>query len=109
MDKTKSSLPAAIVVYAVIATLVSTMSFAIQAQRPVVPTAVLTRAPATSLPGLVDSNSPAVWDLVRGRLTLHVFTSGGQPHLSTGFSLDHLQDPSPVDIPMRPGEEGLWF
>jgi hypothetical protein len=109
MDKMRASLPAAFVVCAAIATIVSTMSCDIQAQRPLIPTAVLTPAPATSLPGLVDSNSPAVWDLVRGRSILHVFTSGGQPHRSIGFSLGNLRDPMPVSIPMRLGEEGLWF
>jgi hypothetical protein len=109
MDTTRSSLPAALVVCVVIATLVSTMSFATQAQRRLVPTAVLTPATTTRLPGLVDSNSPAVWDLFRGRTLLHVLTSGGQPHLSIGFSLDRLRGPMPVSIPIQPEREGIWI
>ena len=109
MEKSHSYLPTSGIACAVIATLVSTMPFAVQAQRPLVPTAVLTPAAAARIPGLVDSNSPAVWDLVRGRPLLHVFTSGGQPHLSTGVSLGRLWDARPVDIPLQAGEEGIWF
>jgi hypothetical protein len=106
MDKTRSSLPAALLVCAVIAT----MSFPTRAQRRLVPTAVLTPSTTARLPGEVDSNSPAVWDLVRGRPLLHVFTSGGQPHLSIGVSVGSLlRGPVPVRIPNRPGQDGIWI
>jgi hypothetical protein len=110
MDKTRSSPPAALVVGAVIAALVSTMSLDTQAQRQPVPTAVLTPATTTRLPGEVDSNSPAVWDLVRGRPLLHVFTSDGRPHLSISASLGNLlRGPVPISIPNRPGQDGIWI
>src|SRR5688500_633222 len=40
-----------------------------------VPSARLIRVPAIALPSLVDSNSPAVWELIEGQQRLFVFTS----------------------------------
>jgi hypothetical protein len=73
------------------------------------PSVTLVPAPAISLPGSVDSNSPAVWDLVDGVRTLHVLTSfAGAPSLASGPLLSRLGAPSPVSFATSPGH-GLWM
>ena len=58
------------------------------------PRVELVPAPALKLPGNVDSNSPAVWQLVAGRWFLHVLTSvAGSPSYSWGASLTTLSSP----------------
>ena len=78
-------------------------------QTAVPPSVTLTPAPAITLPGGVDSNSPAVWDLVNGVETLQVVTStAGQPSLSTGRRLARLGQPQPVEFVTHPGD-GVWM
>jgi hypothetical protein len=60
------------------------------AAAPRVPTAVLSRSTSFTLPGTVDSNSPAFWEVENGRPILHVFTSAGKPRMATGTSLQTL-------------------
>jgi hypothetical protein len=82
---------------------------AAQAQTPAAP--VVTLAPATpiTLPGGVDSNSPAVWDLVNGVETLQVLTStAGQPSMASGRRLARLGPAEPVAFVTHPGD-GVWM
>lgn len=83
----------------------------IGAQSPVerVPTATLLPAPMQSLPGLADSNSPAVWELVSGRPTLFLMTSvNGWPTRHSGSQLTGLAARVPVRFENPPGH-GVWM
>jgi hypothetical protein len=74
-----------------------------------IPTAALTSAPTVRLPGAVDSNSPAVWDLVNGNWLLSVMTSfNGQPSLASGPGLTSMGQPGPVTFVTHPGD-GVWM
>ena len=74
-----------------------------------IPTAVLVSAPTVRLPGMVDSNSPAVWDLVNGRSLLSIMTSfNGQPSLATGSYLTGMGQAEPVTFVTHPGN-GVWM
>ncbi len=71
--------------------------------------AVLSGADPVQLPGLVDSNSPAVWTTTGGRRTLTVFTSvAGQPSAAAGFSLRRMGAASPASVQPWPGG-GVWM
>lgn len=73
------------------------------------PRATLIRAVPLSLTGEVDSNSPAVWELIDGQPTLVVMTSmAGRPSRSSGRSVRELSPAAPVDIVPWPGE-GVWM
>ena len=73
------------------------------------PTAVLVPATTLRLPGAVDSNSPAVWDLVDGRRQLRVITStAGRSALSAGPFLIRLGGPTPLTWSVHPGD-GVWI
>jgi hypothetical protein len=73
------------------------------------PRATLVSAPALTLPGAVDSNSPVMWDLDNGQRRLFVMTShSGVPSLSSGASLDRLSAATPVTISPHPGY-GVWM
>jgi hypothetical protein len=73
------------------------------------PTAVLLRALPITLPGKVDSNSPAIWTLDEGIPRLHVVTSvDGQPSLSAGRRLGQLMSATPVNFVTHPGH-GVWM
>jgi hypothetical protein len=73
------------------------------------PAATLLRTPSVTLTGEVDSNSPAVWELIDGELRFVVLTSvAGRPSRSAGVSLRALSAPSPVVISPWPGE-GVWM
>jgi hypothetical protein len=73
------------------------------------PVVTLVPAPALTLPGGVDSNSPAVWDLVDGVMTLRVLTSfAGTPSLQSGPGLSGLGAPAPVSFVTHPGY-GVWM
>lgn len=77
-----------------------------QALRPV---ATLTPAPQIHLPGPVDSNSPAVWELDGGRQVLHVLTSvNGAPSLATGPAVARMGAATPVTFTSHPGH-GVWM
>jgi hypothetical protein len=72
-----------------------------------IPRATLRAASTLLLPGTVDSNSPAVWDLASGESTLFVMTSfAGQPHLASGSSLSRLGVAADVAMPH---EHGIWM
>jgi hypothetical protein len=74
-----------------------------------VPTARLVPASPVTLPGEVDSNSPAVWALVEGRPRLHVLTSAdGQPRVSSGARLTRMGGADPVGFVSHPGH-GVWM
>lgn len=74
-----------------------------------VPSAHLVGAERLDLPAPVDSNSPAVWEIVDGEPTLIVLTSwGGQIRRSTGRSIETLEGGAPVAwIDPPPG--GVWI
>ncbi len=73
------------------------------------PTAVLTAAPSMRFAGDVDSNSPALWDLVDGRPLLHVLTStAGQPSVASGRALARLGEAAAVGFTSHPGH-GVWM
>jgi hypothetical protein len=74
-----------------------------------VPSARLVSAPRLTLPGKVDSNTPAVWSLVDGSWQLVAITSfAGIPGLSVGPRLESLSPPDPVAIINHPGH-GVWM
>lgn len=71
--------------------------------------AVLIPAPRMALPGAVDSNSPAVWDIEDGEERLFVMTSSaGVPHLAVGSALGRLGPAEDVTFTSHPGH-GLWM
>lgn len=79
------------------------------AQTPISPTVTLAPASTITLTGRVDSNSPAVWELVDGVETLHLITStAGQPSLATGIRLARLGPPEPIAFVTPPGD-GVWM
>ena len=68
----------------------------------------LVPADTLALTGEVDSNSPAVWDLVGGQSTMVVFTSyAGRPSRALG-NLSALTPAMPVAINPWPGG-GVWI
>jgi hypothetical protein len=74
-----------------------------------IPTATLSKTTAIKLPGAVDSNSPAVWQLVRGQPQLFVMTSfAGLPSTASGPALVALGSASPVTMDPWPGG-GVWM
>ena len=73
------------------------------------PLARVLPAPELRLNGEVDSNSPAVWDLVDGQPQLHVFTSvNGIAHRSEGPDLADLTSAVAVTW-INPPEQGVWM
>lgn len=73
------------------------------------PRAALTPAPAVHLPGSVDSNSPAMWDIDAGQRTLFVMTSAeGVPSIASGAAIDRMGAASAVAISPHPGH-GVWM
>lgn len=76
---------------------------------PRAPAVTLLRATPLALPGEVDSNSPAVWELIEGAPRLHVLTSAaGQPSRAVGSRLSALGRPAPVAFSGRP-DHGVWI
>jgi hypothetical protein len=76
---------------------------------PPIPRATLRPAPALTLPGAVDSNSPAIWDLEDGQRTLFVFTSShGEPRVSSGTAVERLSGPADISLLPHPGY-GVWM
>ena len=66
-------------------------------------------APELRLNGEVDSNSPALWDLVDGQPQLHVFMSvNGIAHRSQGPDLADLT-PAVAVTWVNPPEQGVWM
>ncbi len=79
------------------------------AAAPPLPRATLTAAPALTLPGTVDSNSPVMWDLEDGLRKLFVFTSSdGEPRLSSGPALERAGGMADIAILPHPGH-GVWM
>jgi len=74
-----------------------------------VPRATLVSAPALTLPGAVDSNSPMLWDLDEGQRRLFVLTShSGVPSIAMGAAVDRLSAATPITITPYPGY-GVWM
>src|SRR5689334_614887 len=92
-----------------LAAMASLLAPAVQAQTPVAPSVTLLPATAVTLPGAVDSNSPAVWDTVDGVETLQVVTStAGQPSVASGRRLTRMGPAEPVSFVTHPGD-GVWM
>ena len=73
------------------------------------PRASLVSAPAITLPGAVDSNSPVMWDLEDGQRRMFVLTShSGVPSRSLGTEIDRLGGTAEVSLLPHPGY-GVWF
>ena len=73
------------------------------------PRAPLTAAPAITLPGALDSNSPVMWDLEGGQRRMFVLTShSGIPSVSSGSEIDRMSGTAQVSIEPYPGY-GVWF
>lgn len=73
------------------------------------PSARLVPAPPLTLPGVIDSNIPMVWDLVDGSWRLFAFTSwGGTPSLLAGPALDQMRESGAVTLVPDPGN-GIWI
>lgn len=71
--------------------------------------ASLTSAPALSLPGSVDSNSPVVWDIEDGLRKMFVLTShSGVPSVASGLGVDRLGAASSISLTPHPGY-GVWM
>ena len=79
------------------------------AAAPPLPRATLSPASTVLLPGTVDSNSPAMWDLDEGQQRLFVFTSSdGEARLSSGMALERLGSVADISILPHPGH-GVWM
>ena len=73
------------------------------------PRATLIAAPAITLPGSVDSNSPVMWELEDGQRRMIVLTShSGIPSRSSGLEIDRLGGTTAVSLDPHPGY-GVWF
>lgn len=73
------------------------------------PSARLVPAPRLTLPAVVDSNIPMVWELVDGAWRLFAFTSvNGMPSRLTGASLGRLQHGGAATLVPDPGH-GVWI
>jgi len=71
--------------------------------------ATLQPAPRLLLPGAVDSNTPAVWDIEDGESRLFVMTSSsGVPRLAVGSGLGRLGPAEEVSLTPHPGN-GVWM
>ncbi len=82
----------------------------VQAQQGPTPTATLAAAPLTEFVGASDSNSPAVWDLIDGRPTLHVVNSiDGRAELSAGRNHLRLQPVDEVKFSTAAPPGGVWM
>ena len=80
-----------------------------QAAPSAAPRATLVPASPLLLPGAVDSNSPALWDLEDGLPRLFVMTSSdGAPRLAVGTGLSRLGAATPVTFTSHPGN-GVWM
>lgn len=73
------------------------------------PAITLADAPPLRLTGDVDSNSPVIWEVVKGVPLIHVLTSyGGAPSRSAGASLARMSPARRVAFESHPGH-GLWM
>ncbi|MBI2189048.1 MAG: hypothetical protein HYU37_18270 [Acidobacteria bacterium] len=77
--------------------------------RPGTPHVELRSAPLLTFPGVVDSNSPAVWDRVGGRNLLFVMMSeSGQPRRAWGRDMVNMGAARQVALTPWPGG-GVWM
>ena len=82
---------------------------AAKGQQPAGPSARLIPAPAMAFPALADSNSPAIWERVDGRLRLFVFNSeSGVTTRAVGPDLSRLSSRGFVRFDGHPGH-GVWM
>ena len=69
----------------------------------------LTTAPAITLPGTVDSNSPVMWDLEGGQQKMFIMTShSGVPSIASGVNVDRVSPAATVTLTPHPGY-GVWM
>jgi hypothetical protein len=81
----------------------------VRGQSAPVPSARLVPASTISLPGAADSNSPAAWELVDGRLRFFVLTSvAGESQRAEGADVTRLASRGQVTFESEPGG-GVWF
>lgn len=86
-----------------------TQSFTVEAVVERLPTATLIAAPTLTLPGAADSNSPVVWDWLRGQPAMFLFTSfNGWSNRAVGDGLGGLRNLGPVAF-TTPPPHGVWF
>lgn len=94
---------------ALIASAATTPAVTAQQPPPRTPTARLVPASPVAFPSDADSNSPAVWERVDGRLELFVLTSvAGLATRHTGAHMLRLVPDGPVSFTNYPGH-GVWF
>lgn len=73
------------------------------------PRVALAPAAPITLPGVVDSNSPVLWDLDEGQHKMFVMTSSdGVPRIASGPSIDRLSSAAAIAINPHPGH-GVWM
>ena len=73
------------------------------------PPATLVSAPLLTLPGVVDSNSPVIWDLEGGQREMFVLTShSGVASIASGHDIDRLGRAEEISLVPHPGY-GVWF
>ena len=83
--------------------------FAQSAPSAINPQATLLPVTSLRLTGDVDSNSPAVWERIRGVLRFFVVTSySGRPSTAAGRSLTQLGAAQPASLEPWPGG-GVWI
>jgi hypothetical protein len=81
-----------------------------QNQTLAIPSARLLNATTLRLPADVDSNSPAVWERIDGRLRLFVMASvSGYTTRTEGIDLTRLEAGSEVTFTNRHPGHGVWF
>jgi hypothetical protein len=74
------------------------------------PFASIVPGPTVEFPNETDSNSPAVWEMVRGQWRLSLFNSvAGSTQLSVGRNVQQLADAGAVGFSTAPPEGGVWF
>ena len=99
----------AVVAVAVVTVATDQSDLATASAAPAVPRVSLNTAPAISLPGTVDSNSPVLWDLEEGERRMFVMTShSGSPSVAAGTGLDRLSAASVITMDPHPGH-GVWM
>ncbi|MCU0257368.1 MAG: hypothetical protein MUF60_11580, partial [Vicinamibacterales bacterium] len=102
---------------AIVAVVSSGLALSGTTVRAPLPSGTLVAAPELRLPSPhagssmpADSNSPAVWSLVRGAPVLQVLTSiDGYPSRTTGDSLEALAPSTPVDWRGAAPPGGVWM
>ncbi len=74
------------------------------------PFAALVSSPTVTFPNETDSNSPAIWEMVRGQWRMSLFNSvAGSAQLSEGRNVQQLTDVGAVSFAGALPEGGFWF